>query len=388
MAALVFLLIFGTPADQNVSVGSYFSPVGWAKKKWAVSRRPSLAFSFRPKGKTSVSLSDSAIAEDDEDVERENGDSPPIYFRFEVHENQRWWMGLDWTSALLPQERPSWCDSHLLPVTPPASFSLPPSSSIILPLSGKGGGRTKRTAVWKWYDDDWSIVRAGPAADQASTIPAQTSVPTVPQPAHEEDGALGNNADKDKRRSFSGMGTSPSNATLDESMAGRAHSIAEQAFTKGLERLKARTTSPSAGPSSPKAGTASSASMGGLAGLRSPGRTSGEFQRGRRGSQASEDLQEIETQAQSLAAPPPLETIAEKDDVRASWSGSRKGRVLMREQATDGDGWVYGDNKWEGMGPKGGLGRVRSPIPRSHQSSRLASSLTGIVRGVLSWLWC
>jgi hypothetical protein len=25
---------------------------------------------------------------------------------------------------------------------------------------------------------------------------------------------------------------------------------------------------------------------------------------------------------------------------------------------TDTDGWSYGDNKWEGMGPKGGLGKV------------------------------
>lgn len=27
-------------------------------------------------------------------------------------------------------------------------------------------------------------------------------------------------------------------------------------------------------------------------------------------------------------------------------------------QATDAEGWVYGDNKWENMGAKGGLGRV------------------------------
>lgn len=30
-------------------------------------------------------------------------------FRFEIYENQRWWMGLDWTHALLPGERPTWC---------------------------------------------------------------------------------------------------------------------------------------------------------------------------------------------------------------------------------------------------------------------------------------
>jgi hypothetical protein len=31
-----------------------------------------------------------------------------VTYRFTIYENQRWWMGLDWTAALLPQERPSW----------------------------------------------------------------------------------------------------------------------------------------------------------------------------------------------------------------------------------------------------------------------------------------
>ncbi len=31
-----------------------------------------------------------------------------IHFLFTVFENQRWWIGLDWTQALLPNERPSW----------------------------------------------------------------------------------------------------------------------------------------------------------------------------------------------------------------------------------------------------------------------------------------
>ena len=46
-------------------------------------------------------------------------------FVFEVYENQRWWIGLDWTAALLPQERPSWSDVDNQAVAPPSSFSLP-----------------------------------------------------------------------------------------------------------------------------------------------------------------------------------------------------------------------------------------------------------------------
>ena len=34
--------------------------------------------------------------------------SKETLFRFEIYENQRWWMGLDWTHALLPGERPTW----------------------------------------------------------------------------------------------------------------------------------------------------------------------------------------------------------------------------------------------------------------------------------------
>jgi hypothetical protein len=103
--ALLFLFVFGSPPEHSYRLSLDFSPLGWAKSKWAASRRPSLAFAFRPtfeKDKKSA-LHGSAIADDDDEKE-EN----PIYFRFEVHENHRWWMGLDWTSALLPQERPSW----------------------------------------------------------------------------------------------------------------------------------------------------------------------------------------------------------------------------------------------------------------------------------------
>ena len=32
-----------------------------------------------------------------------------IRFLITIYENQRWWMGLDWVTALLPSEKPSWC---------------------------------------------------------------------------------------------------------------------------------------------------------------------------------------------------------------------------------------------------------------------------------------
>lgn len=105
--ALLFVFTFGSPPEQAYRFSLDFSPLGWLRSKWAVSRRPSLAFSFRPTfNKEEMGPVPSSAIEDDELPEEKAGE--PIYFRFEVHENQRWWMGLDWTSALLPQERPSW----------------------------------------------------------------------------------------------------------------------------------------------------------------------------------------------------------------------------------------------------------------------------------------
>lgn len=101
--ALLFLVTFGSHPEQRINVDLHFSISNWVKGKWAASRRPSLALTFRPKVEA---VSDKQEADAADEAEEKAGE--PIYFKFEVHENQRWWMGLDWTSALLPQERPSW----------------------------------------------------------------------------------------------------------------------------------------------------------------------------------------------------------------------------------------------------------------------------------------
>ncbi|ORY34034.1 integral peroxisomal membrane peroxin-domain-containing protein [Naematelia encephala] len=327
--ALAFLFTFGSPPDQSYRFSlSHFSPVSWAKGKWAASRRPSLAFAFRPKLNLEALDGSAVVEEDEEGIRAEE----PIYFRFEVHENQRWWMGLDWTSALLPQERPSWCDSHLLPASPPPSFALPPSASIILPAPTKSdpNAKIKKTATWKWIDDDWSIVRAGPAAGGAgaSNTPNMAASPTVAEDESGSGFSLGHPSHRSNSGSMAISSPSVPTATATDdsptaSVGTRTQSIAEQAFTKGLERLKARTASPAAS-SSLKSGQAAAA------------RTSGEFQRPRTDSQASEDRHNVDV---GPAPTVPVETIPEKDD------------------ATDADGWVYGDNKWENMGSRGGLGK-------------------------------
>ncbi|THH29852.1 hypothetical protein EUX98_g4327 [Antrodiella citrinella] len=81
--------------------------------------------------------------------------SQEIRFLFTVYENQRWWMGLDWTAALLPGERPSWCSGSQLPVAPPSAFTLPSSTTAFM-MEGKT--RMKRTATWRWEEEEWRVL--------------------------------------------------------------------------------------------------------------------------------------------------------------------------------------------------------------------------------------
>ncbi|KAG5734884.1 Peroxisomal membrane protein PEX30 [Termitomyces sp. T112] len=103
---------------------------------------------------------------------------PALRFLFTIYENQRWWMGLDWTAALLPGERPSWCSpppSHA-PVSPPNAFALPSAVTVFLP-DGKGR-RVKRTAIWRWEEPDWRVVvhREGGAPSRVERpIPEETT---------------------------------------------------------------------------------------------------------------------------------------------------------------------------------------------------------------------
>ncbi|KIO29588.1 hypothetical protein M407DRAFT_167393 [Tulasnella calospora MUT 4182] len=89
-----------------------------------------------------------------------------IRFQFTVFENQRWWMGLDFTHALVPGERPSWCSPppHMVPLPPPGSLSLPAPTTVFLPVTTTSAGepaptglRMKRTCKWKWEDSDWYV---------------------------------------------------------------------------------------------------------------------------------------------------------------------------------------------------------------------------------------
>ncbi|PSR72180.1 hypothetical protein PHLCEN_2v11972 [Hermanssonia centrifuga] len=180
-----------------------------------------------------------------------------IRFLFAVYENQRWWMGLDWTAALLPSERPSWCTSAQQPVSPPVAFNLPTSTTVYLPDPVRKGARVRRTARWTWEEPEWRVV----VRKEGSGV---TRVER-PLPSLVEEGA--------------------------SASAGRI--------------LKA-------------AGRMRQASLGGEG--------------------SSPERQKEGGDSDGKAAD-------KKDD------------ASDEEPYTDADGWVYGDNKWEGGSARGGIGK-------------------------------
>ncbi|KZT68297.1 hypothetical protein DAEQUDRAFT_728109 [Daedalea quercina L-15889] len=144
-----------------------------AHVRWAIYRLWAL-LSGQPLSPTLASLristSSSAVAAEPPAEQPANA----IRFLFTVHENQRWWMGLDWTAALLPGERPSWCSASLQPVQPPAAFALPAPTTVY--MRNSDGGRVKRTARWRWAEPEWRVVmhkEGEPAARVERPLPKE-----------------------------------------------------------------------------------------------------------------------------------------------------------------------------------------------------------------------
>ncbi|KAF8513115.1 integral peroxisomal membrane peroxin-domain-containing protein [Hysterangium stoloniferum] len=177
--------------------------------------------------------------------------SPAVRFVFTILECQRWWVGLDWTAALLPGERPSWCSVAHQPFSPPSAFSLPPPSSSFFPLPS--GKRLKRTASWRWEEREWGILVN---SDGTSVARVERRPPGI---VAEEDKDTGSR------------------------------------LKRAATMIRERTASVSAASDKDK--------------------------------ERDEGIV-------------PVGTTPDAEDT-----------------ATDGDGWVYGDNKWEAASGKGGLGK-------------------------------
>ncbi|GAA5944909.1 uncharacterized protein JCM15063_001988 [Sporobolomyces koalae] len=109
----------------------------------------------------------------------ENQDEEDVEVQFTVFENQRWWVGLDWTHALLPGERASWTDPASHPSNPPASFNLPPPQITYIPspTSTDPGSRLRKTTSWRWVDPEWKVLR-----ESIPSVLLPAPVPSVSSP--------------------------------------------------------------------------------------------------------------------------------------------------------------------------------------------------------------
>ncbi|KAI1783147.1 integral peroxisomal membrane peroxin-domain-containing protein [Ganoderma leucocontextum] len=105
----------------------------------------------------SISVSVSASSSSSLAAQKEKLPETSLRFLFTIYENQRWWMGLDWTAALLPGERPSWCSVSQQPAAPPSAFTLPVATTAYT-LTADGKGRVKRVARWRWEEEEWCVV--------------------------------------------------------------------------------------------------------------------------------------------------------------------------------------------------------------------------------------
>ncbi|KAG2172034.1 hypothetical protein INT43_001511 [Umbelopsis isabellina] len=77
-----------------------------------------------------------------------------LVFKFEIFENQRWWLGVDWTSNMMPGERTPWTDSHNDPIPSKSAFDLPEPSTTV---SNDGDDQIITVKEWKWADPDWWV---------------------------------------------------------------------------------------------------------------------------------------------------------------------------------------------------------------------------------------
>lgn len=239
------------------------------------------------------------------------------------------------------------CDTHLHPTPAPPQFVLPPSHTITIPHPPNEQFNEVRIATWRWAEDDWSVLRS---VDH-SNPKGPTFVPTKVANADGSSGASPLPAGASQKE-VNAVGSTAGPAAMSPSSR---MSLGEQALSRGLERLKAATASatsnstPASGSSaagnSPSAASASNAST-------SPTRaTSGSLGR------SSLDGGERKTLfAMSLGATGPVGAGSGADE--DSYPVEENKEVEDLGALTDEAGWSYGGNKWESMGPKGGLGKV------------------------------
>ncbi|KAI8991368.1 Peroxin/Dysferlin domain-containing protein, partial [Mycotypha africana] len=87
-----------------------------------------------------------------------------MVFHFEIFENQRWWLGVNWTTNMMPSEREPWTDNELKPIPAKEKFKLPEStvkSMKYVDVVTKKEIEKTVNKVWQWVDGDWWVDMTG-----------------------------------------------------------------------------------------------------------------------------------------------------------------------------------------------------------------------------------
>ncbi|KAF9192269.1 peroxisome- protein [Haplosporangium sp. Z 767] len=84
-------------------------------------------------------------------------DHATMYYKFVLYENQRWWLGLEWTPMMLPNDRAPWTDDHLEPTQSKSAFQLPPPHIAHEAIPGQSKKVLRKSQEWRWLDPHWRL---------------------------------------------------------------------------------------------------------------------------------------------------------------------------------------------------------------------------------------
>ncbi|KAI8393438.1 integral peroxisomal membrane peroxin-domain-containing protein [Radiomyces spectabilis] len=104
------------------------------------------------------------ISEENIDDTFPHGTRSEMMFQFEVYENQRWWLGMGWTTSMMPSERGPWTDNQLAEIPSKEDFALPKTTQTTKqqPVGTKGEVLEQMTSKqWSWVDGDWWVDMTG-----------------------------------------------------------------------------------------------------------------------------------------------------------------------------------------------------------------------------------
>ena len=212
-------------------------------------------------------------------------------------------------------------DPALNPANPPSSFILPPPSVLYTPSPTKAdpNSRLKRTTEWKWLDPEWAVLRT----PSAQLIAAAAAMPPSPSLAS-------------------------LNGTVDASVASPGPSPVTEAGA-------------AAAPIAPSASKTSLASVAGLSSFASSNNLFSSLSPSSSTTPVSNPSPAATASAvpgsPTIGAAPPAPLPVGSGQPMPGGPALGDAGTWANWPGVDEEGWQYGDNHFEKMGPKGGLGK-------------------------------